>query len=245
MIITSKQNPNFKKWKDLLSSRGIREHGACLVSGVKILKEISEKNPSAIQYQLTRKLDDASLSTLQFETDELAAELFEELNVLGVRSSLAVVKVSEIEKHEILTPVGVELILPVGDPKNLGAIVRSAVAFGVKKIWLTEEACNPFLPQSIKASSGEVFNMQFFKTASLKNLASKNLKNLHCLDSSGVELSKAKFPKDLFLLVGEEGPGISESILESAQALRIPTQKVESLNASIAASIALYEMSRK
>lgn len=64
----------------------------------------------------------------------------------------------------------VELISPVGDPKNLGAILRSCDAFGVSKIILTTESCHPFLPQALKASSLSALRMIFFKGPSLKEI---------------------------------------------------------------------------
>jgi TrmH family RNA methyltransferase len=91
----------------------------------------------------------------------------------------------------------------------------------------------------VKASSGSVLRMNFLKAPSLKNLPV--LKNIWALDGHGKPLPQFKWPKDLFLLVGEEGPGLAQADLEfKIPTLSIPTESVESLNAVVATSIALY-----
>lgn len=123
----------------------------------------------------------------------LPKNLFDSIDVVGTHQPLLILKFTEfatwspeaIDNHSIApttapksliknsiddSKADVELISPVGDPKNLGAILRSCDAFGVSKIILTAESCHPFLPQALKASSLSALRMTFFKGPSLKEI---------------------------------------------------------------------------
>jgi TrmH family RNA methyltransferase len=123
----------------------------------------------------------------------LPKNLFDSIDVVGTHQPLLILKFTEfatwspeaIDNHSVAPTTApksliknsiydskgdVELISPVGDPKNLGAILRSCDAFGVSKIILTAESCHPFLPQALKASSLSALRMTFFKGPSLKEI---------------------------------------------------------------------------
>ena len=115
----------------------------------------------------------------------------------------------------------------------------AACAFGVEKILLTEEASHPFHPKAVKASAGACLFLNFAKlSGGLKlNLESLPNKCSFVLDQKGKDLSQFKWPQDLFLVVGEEGPGLPDHHLP---VISIPTHKVESLNAAATVSLACY-----
>ena len=132
------------------------------------------------------------------------------------------------------------LLVPFQDPANVGAVVRSAAAFGVKKIMLLEEAAMPFHPKSIRASGAQVFHMDFIMGPSIFKL--KNLGTpIVTLSTDGVDMNKFEFPESFALLAGVEGPGLPDNFQTDFK-ISIPIEPiVESLNASVAVSIALYE----
>ena len=129
----------------------------------------------------------------------------------------------------------------MGDPLNLGAILRSAEAFGASRVILLEEAANPFLPKAIKASAGSSLRIAMEKGPSLGALSGEFI----ALDLEGTSLPDFRWPANPRLLVGEEGPGLRG--LSSAvclQKISIPVHGVESLNAGVATSIALYSFTQ-
>ena len=69
--------------------------------------------------------------------------------------------------------------MPLGDPQNIGSLIRSCAAFGIKKLILLEESSSPFLPKSLRAASGQIFNVPLFKGPSIaaleKILSEKNI----------------------------------------------------------------------
>jgi TrmH family RNA methyltransferase len=128
-----------------------------------------------------------------------------------------------------------ELIVGLGDPANLGALLRSAEALGASRVVLTRECASPYLPKSLKASANSAFRMRLALGPSLREF---KLNTAFGLDMDGEDLAKFKWPKDAYLVLGEEGQGLPELNLKK---LKIPMLgSVESLNATVAAAIALF-----
>lgn len=238
-VISSRDNPQFKMWKKLTTRKGIEEFGYFILSGKKLVQEVLANS----QFDIRAEIVTEGLSPL-FSSQPylLPPPLFETLDILGTYHNLFIIKLPEFEPFKNQLPQGLEVIAPLGDPRNMGALIRSCVAFGVKKIILTTESCHPFLPQSIKASSLSCLAIQFEQAGPLSQL----LGSLYALDLNGTPLRKAQLPHDMRLLIGQEGLGLKNlSPLAELKRLTIPTQNVESLNATIAASIALYEITQK
>ena len=134
------------------------------------------------------------------------------------------------------------------DPHNVGAIIRSACAFGVKKIIFPEHNFPKESAVMNKSSSGMVENVDLFLVVNLNNLMVK-LKELGywCIGLAGegtTSVEKIREYKNIALVIGSEGEGIRDLVKKNCDLLvRIEMDKdVESLNASVAASIALREV---
>ena len=181
------------------------------------------------------------------KTTLLSPELFKELDVLGTKAPLLILAFNDFAvKNLEAPPRGLELICPLGDPRNLGALIRSAAGFSVNEIILTKESTHPFLPHSVKASAGAVLKMSFSKTA----LATSEIPLVganFALALFGESIASCVWPPYLRLWVGEEGPGLN---LEHAQKktmkfVNIPTKNIESLNAMVSTSLALWEWKKQ
>jgi TrmH family RNA methyltransferase len=98
----------------------------------------------------------------------------------------------------------------------------------------------------VKASAGSALRLNLQKGPSIDALKENTdvVRNLVALDMSGENLPGFKWPKNSLLLIGEEGRGLPAG-LKASHRLKIPTQNVESLNAVVAASLALYDYSLK
>lgn len=149
-------------------------------------------------------------------------------------------------------PLPTLLILDqIYDPHNVGAIIRSAVSFGVKKIILCEHNSAKESATIVKSSAGTIDSIDLIIVTNLNNLIEKLKKiGYWCigLDNSGViKIDLIKDYKNIALIIGSEGEGIRALVKKNCDLLaKIEIdQKVESLNASVAASIALYELSKK
>ena len=140
----------------------------------------------------------------------------------------------------------------ITDPQNLGAIIRSAAAFGVAAVVIPERR-NASIGGSVwKSSAGAAARIPIAQVTNLVNIMNQAKENDYfviALDGDGeANFENFKlYDQSLFLIVGSEGKGISRLVREKCdQILSIQiTNKVESLNASVATAIALHQISLK
>lgn len=238
--ITARTNDHFKRWQDLNCSRGIRKHREFFLMGEKLIQEFLKKPNFKIKAEII--MEGMSAVTTRVPLFKIAKPLFNEIDFIGTHFNLLVLEPLEIASIDpATTPHGLEILCPLGDPSNLGALARSALAFGAQKFILTAESANPYLPKAIKASAGSLLQIPLFKVGSLEEVVPK-MRGLHALDMHGKDIAKFSWPRDVRLLVGEEGPGLQR--LPIVNRLRIATGPVESLNATVAASIAMFSFSQ-
>lgn len=135
------------------------------------------------------------------------------------------------------------------DPGNLGTVMRTARAFGIGTLILSSDCTDLYSPKTVRASMGALFAVRTLRTpnlaATIADLQSKGYQTYAAaLDSSAVTLSSlAVTPKTCFV-VGNEGHGLSKEIIAACQnSVFIPmTETCESLNASVAASLLMWEL---
>ena len=251
--ISSRSNPTFKLLRSLLESRGIRKHGKALLAGWRIIDEVLSNHPDKCLALVTKKdskppdLPSARLPD-NFTWYQLDKELFDEIDVWNATDYLILVEISEFPHWDPgKASEGCSLFIPFQDPSNVGAVIRSAAAFGVSAIVFLEEAAHPFHPKSVRAASGNLFSTPMFTGPSIDDLDVGDLP-LIVLDPKGEDIRSFKPPTSCGLLCGMEGPGVPDAISSSAaiHRVRIPiSDAVESLNAAVATSIALYVLRRK
>ena len=142
------------------------------------------------------------------------------------------------------------VVAGVQDPGNLGTILRSAEAFGAAGVALTEGTVSPLNPKSVRASAGSIFRLPVVQTKTkelLPILASHGLRLLGTTSHKGTPLPEASFKGPVAVCIGNEGAGLPKELLTNVGAsIVVPhSNKVESLNAAVAASIMLYEAARQ
>jgi len=254
--ISSAENKNFKKLKRLSSGEGIRKSGSLLISGKKIIKEVLSRRNIPVREMIVHDgytEDDDAMNSFINEfagRDSLLVmkkSLFNEIDQFNTRGPLLAADLPDIREWNLDMGPGCTLLIPFQDPANVGSAIRSAAGFGVEKIIMLKEAASPYHPKSIRASAGTVFYASLEKGPSLYDLPDlfqRRLSNVVALDKGGTPLASFKFPARFILLPGIEGPGLPEAL--KAQSVSIPlSSDVESLNATAALSIALYEWSRQ
>lgn len=240
-LIESAQNPQFKIWKDLHDGRGIRKHEAFLLAGRKQV-------PEALARYGERFLQVIGIEASEIEALDLPSHidryrvprtLFEKLDISGTGYPLLVGKAEALPDADLTQPPeGLELIVALGDPNNLGALMRSAAAFGAKKIILMAEAAHPYHPKALRAGANAQFSLTLERGPTWEALSAA-MGPIVALDGRGQDMSAYKWPRDLRIVLGEEGLGLPDTL--NVQRLAIPnTGYVESLNATVAASVALY-----
>ena len=238
MKIESTSNSLYKKLLSLTKSKGIKENSQSIVSGEKITLEIA-KLAKIDSFWITT--DKMSLPSGQWnKTITLSSSLFKELDVCGTNKPLLCADTPDFEDITQLNPDEATLYVGLSDPTNLGALIRTCAAFEWKQIVLLKQAAHPFLPKAIRAASGTCFATNFFKGPSIDDL---NDPEIIALDMKGKVIGKSDIKSNMKILVGEEGQGVPDTF--NGQRLQIPiSNKVESLNATIATSLLIYEWSQ-
>ncbi len=136
------------------------------------------------------------------------------------------------------------------DPHNVGAIIRSAAAFGASAILLPEHNQSPITGTVIKTSAGMAFRIPIVRIGNVNQtirlLKEKRMWIYGLVMEGDTVLKNATFDTPTLFVVGNESTGIREKTLELCDVtLSIPMQPgCESLNASVATSVVLYEWSR-
>lgn len=238
--IQSHHNPHYKLWLSLLSSTGVKKQNQCLLSGKKIITEILTQKPQSVSEILTCKNNHLDLLEHfgNITSYDLAPNLFKSLDIFQTKSPLLVMKVPSLSSADLSQPPeGIEVLCPLGEPSNLGALIRSCHGFQASKIILLKESANPFLPKTLRASSGLAMTTPLFLGPSISSLPSGQ-EPLWAMDMDGKQLSDFKWPKNVRLLVGEEGQGLPH---KDFKLLSIPMSKnTPSLNATMALTVALF-----
>lgn len=248
-VIESPQNARMKLWTALGETRGIRKHGAFLLAGRKTVPEALKRHGDQFSAVLAAK--EADIAALKapaaLERFVLSRALFETLDINGTGFPLLVGRVPEMPAADFSkAPKGLELVCALGDPANLGAVLRSAAAFGARRVVLMEAAAHPFHPKALRAAANAQFELQFLKGPGWPAL-NHGAGPMAALDGGGEDIGTFRWPPDIRLVLGEEGLGLPAGL--KVRRLGIPTTgAVESLNATVAASLALqahFEAMRK
>ena len=241
-LISSRHNPQFKRWASLLDSQGVKSHQQCLVSGEKIREEMTQRHENALcEILLPQSLAIGEEWSSKSTSFSLTKELFQTLDIFGTKQPLAVFTTPSIPDHDLAQPPrGLEVLCPIGDPGNLGALLRSCRAFGVRTVILLREAVHPFHAKVIRASSGAVFAQPLSQGCSITELHTpERIQWISALDMNGENLSTTTWPKHVRMLIGEEGVGLPSFPFPKLFSIPQIHDSIP-LNAMVASSIALH-----
>jgi len=141
-------------------------------------------------------------------------------------------------------------IAGIQDPGNLGTMLRSAEAFETAGVLLGEGTVSPLNPKVVRASAGSLFRVPFVRAkleAIIPDLQQRGFRLMATSSHKGTPLHEADLTPPLILFVGGEGAGVPRDLLAKMNGVVAisHSSKVESLNAGVAASILLYEASKR
>ena len=244
MIITSLDNEKVKKYKKLSMKKYRDQYHEYIVEGMHLVLEAYKKG-----VVLEVLLEENVSLPFQVPYVYLSADVMKAIsNLESVPDIMALCK-----KKEDCEIVGNRILLldELQDPGNLGTIIRSAVAFGIDTIILSENTVDLYNPKVLRATQGMIFHTNII-SMDAKNAISYCHQNNYTVYGTSVLYGKdvrslARKDKEKFLLiVGNEGNGVRPEILELCdQNLFISmNEAVESLNVGVACSILLYEMEK-
>jgi len=137
------------------------------------------------------------------------------------------------------------------DPGNVGTVVRTAFAFGIDWLVLSDDCADLYNPKTLRGAMGTLFSQKILRVddlpAAVNILQSKGRRvYAAALDENAKQLGSFAFGKEDCAVIGNEGHGLSERMLDACcEKVYIPMAgNAESLNASVAASVLMWEMTR-
>ena len=163
-------------------------------------------------------------------------------NTMNPQKVIGIVK--KLEEKEI---VGNTVIVDgLQDPGNLGTIIRSCLAFNINNIILSNNSVDVYNDKVIRSSEGMIFKINVVRRDikdSINLLKNNGYKIYGTKVDGGTDIKNFNKSNKYALIVGNEGNGISNEVLELCDYLYIPMNKdCESLNVAIATSIILFEL---
>lgn len=237
-----------------------------LIYGIRSVKEAIESEKSLNRVYIQRGLKGASafdlIKTLNRKDIEISYVPIEKLNRFtlknhqGVVATISPIKFLNIDELSDIVEKKKEsaviLILDqLSDVRNFGAIVRTAECSGVDCIVIQSSGSAPVNGDTIKTSSGAVFNVPICKVSHIKDaiflLKQFDIKIFGATEKADRNIYQVKFKGAQAIIMGSESKGLSNSVINLCDELiKIPLLgKIESLNVSVACGAILYEIVRQ
>jgi RNA methyltransferase, TrmH family len=261
-LITSAANPIVKRVRALVARRRRQEERAAVVHGIQPVWQAVEAGfemdtllvapqllSSAVATELVAEQERAGVRVAR-----LSGELFTRLSDREHPSGLAaIVRTREITIDELaLSPVcTVVAVHRLGNPGNLGTVLRTADATGAAGVLLVGPTADPWDPTAVKASMGAVFNVPVVRLPdehALFDWAHRaGLTVVTTAARARHSLWRVRIPDRVVVLLGSEGEGLDDHALARGD-LQVSIPMVgtaESLNVGVAASVLLYEIWRQ
>ncbi len=234
MTITSPQNQHLTEIRKLSRAPARARSGRFVIEGEDLHEAAAAAGITPL-YLLCAQGHEAARAAGALE---VAPALLAKVSALG--SSSRLIGVYEQRWSAPAGPLAVAL-WGVGDPGNVGAVVRAAHAFGASCVALGPGSADPYGPKAVRASMGAIFDVRLARCSSVAELPGK----LVGLVPGAGEPLAGPLEGTVTLLVGGERDGLPAEVLERCHELRhIPQSAGDSLNAAMAATIALYEATR-
>lgn len=188
-------------------------------------------------------------SSMPIPIYQLSPTLFKQLN--SVESPQPILFWIRIEVPEQLPmPDATTIYLDcIQDPGNLGTILRTCAAVGIKSVYLSKGCVSPWLPKVLRSGQGAHFVLDIYTQVDTIQFLQQNTLPVYitCLDSQATNLYQTQLPKEMVWVMGNEGQGVSDIFFQYPHhTIFIPqSDKVESLNVGIACGLVLYEQWRQ
>ncbi|MDR2431577.1 MAG: RNA methyltransferase [Candidatus Margulisbacteria bacterium] len=232
MLLTSRDNPELKNIRRLLAAGGAsrRERGEFVAEGFKTLQFARR-----IQTVYAREGLEIPAALRDCRTRFVTPRIFDALT--DTEHSQGILAVCRRPAPAAFSPAKKYVFLDkLQDPGNLGAVLRSAAAFGFDGVICNKGCADVFAPKTVRASAGAVFRLDILR-GEIGELSGRIL--AAALDGAPPQKTTGGY----VLAIGGEGRGLAaETLAKAAQKITLPFDrtKVESLNAAVAAGILMY-----
>ena len=257
-VISSKDNELVKHIKKLKDKKYRDENNEYIIEGVKLIEEAVKENAKIkkviICEDTTRTYEiptNIMLGIAKYEcvyvTDKIFSFITQVTNPQGI---MAIVEKTSKEEEIDYTQDLIVMLDDIQDPGNLGTILRTIDSIGLKQIIVSKETADAFNPKVVRSTMGAIFRIKIIESENLietiKNIKKHHFKLVVTSLQTDNTIYDINYNKKI-IVIGNEGNGVSKEIQDIAdEKIKIPMLgKTESLNASVATGIVLYEYVRQ
>ena len=245
-MITKTQIQEIKK----LHQKKFRDESKTfIVEGTKSVLELLRSNLKVKALWSTEnwaKTHKDNILSCHFNT--LSLKEMERISTLKTpQESLAIVEIPVFSVCDIDNSAPLLILDAIRDPGNFGTIIRTADWFGITQILASPDTVELTNPKTIQASMGAFARVKIIYSDLAEYLTKRNDAPLFGTFMQGTPISQGNFSSNSMILIGNEANGISDTLLPFiTEKISIPAHShdTESLNASIATAIVLYEFRR-
>ena len=248
MFIESIHNDIIKFIFSLKEKKNRDEKSLFVVEGFKQVSEIPKD--WKIKFVLvTEKYKDFNTDKLYITTEKIFKKISDTQTPQEI---LAVVEKKKFDKETILSNKGIFVVIDtLQDPGNIGTIIRTAESFGCKGIFISKNSADVYSDKVVRSTMGAIFNIPIVQECDIVSLVQlmkqRQIKTYaFSLDTNNM-LSTFKFENNVALIIGNESKGINKNVLDIVDdKIKIDMRgKSQSLNAAVACSVAIYEISKQ
>ena len=258
MEVTGLQNPVVKAAAELKQKKYRTQNGLYLAEGLRTAEEaVAYKAVETLFYVATddertmHLLEDAAAQNIKLVcvSENVMKKIADTETPQGI---IAVCKMRQPKLENLLARGKMLLVLDrVGDPGNIGTMLRTADAAGIGGLVLLKGCADIYAPKTVRSSMGSLFHIPVLSGVSEQEFVSAAKKAgydllVTCLDGAD-NLYKADLSGRIAFVMGNEAGGVSETLLEKAdKRVYIPMAgRAESLNVAMAAGIVMFEALRR
>lgn len=257
-VISSKENEVIKNIRKLKEKKYRDIENSYVIEGIKLIKEAIAENANIRQIIMCEDYTD----NVELDKDtlfEIAKYnlIYVTRNIINLITDVKTPQgiIAVIEKNNNIEQIDYsqDIIVAldgVQDPGNLGTILRTADSANLKQIILSKNCADPYNPKVVRSTMGGIFRINIIEVEDLENSLKQMKKNNFKVMVTSLDTEKSVYDVDYskkVIVIGNEANGVSKEVQDMAdEKVIIPMLgKTESLNASVAAGIMIYEYVRR
>lgn len=257
-VITSKENEIIKNIKKLKEKKYRDQENKFIVEGIKMVEEAISENVDIDTIVICEDCvnDNSIKQELLYEIAKqdciyVSEKVFQTItDVTNPQGILAVINKKNSEEQISYNEDIIIVLDGIQDPGNLGTIIRTIDSVGLTQIILSENTADSYNPKVVRSTMGAIYRVKIIKSNNLKETLKNVKKHKYEIISTSLQTDKNIYDidyKNKAIIIGNEANGVSNEILElSDEKVKIPMiGKTESLNASVATGVILYEYVRR
>lgn len=250
-MVTSRSNARVKQLRAAFAGQARLASGLIAIEGEHLLEEAVRSGQPLKTVFVSERRAVPDFVPRGVEMVRLANDVFQSCVETQTPQGIAALLVPPVSTVEEMLTGNALILIAAGlqDPGNLGTLIRSAEAFGATGILTSVGTVSAWNQKAIRASAGSCFRVPIAAATpeAMELLQQGGVRLLAAMKDDAVAIEQADLLGPCAVMIGNEGAGLSEEWLQKAEVrVTIPCPGlVESLNAAVAGSILLWEISRR